>query len=61
MYDRSILCIFSPDKKLVYKEVLHRTRGLTAIPVDNSTSEILLVGDGAGKVYSYQPVGRVEE
>lgn len=53
--DRSILCIFSPDGRLVYREVLHCTTGITAIQL-SSKSETLLVGDGPGKVYSYLPM-----
>ncbi|MHA2039968.1 MAG: hypothetical protein ACW98X_26450 [Promethearchaeota archaeon] len=51
---KSMLCIFSPNGKLVYKELLNVTTGLSAIQTSSSKGEMLLVGNGPGKVYSYQ-------
>jgi hypothetical protein len=47
------LCVFSPEGELVYKEILHSSRGIAAVSSSFGT-EMLLVGDGPGKVYKYQ-------
>lgn len=53
--NRSALCVFSPEGKLVYKEILSSTRGIAAIPTSSSSgTEVLLVGGGPGKLYKYQ-------
>ena len=54
-FHRSILCIYSPDGKLFYKEIIGKTTGLLAKKSPNSKCETLLVGDGPGKVYEYKP------
>ena len=53
--NRSALCVFSPEGKLVYKEIVPSTTGIAAIPAfASSKAEVLLVGGGPGKVYKYQ-------
>ena len=54
-YDRSMLCIYSPDRKLFYKEIIKSTTGLLAKKKPGSKCETLLVGDGPGRVYEYRP------
>ena len=54
-YDRSMLCIYSPDRKLFYKEIIKSTTGLLAKKKPGSKCETLLIGDGPGKVYEYRP------
>jgi len=54
-FHRSILCIYSPDKKVFYKEIIGKTTGLLAKKSPSSKCETLLVGDGPGKVYEYKP------
>ena len=54
-FHRSILCIYSPDKKVFYKEIIGTTTGLLAKKSPQSKCETLLVGDGPGKVYEYKP------
>lgn len=52
----SMLCIFSPEKELVYIELLKVTTGLLALndEVTSNNMQFLLVGDGAGKVNKYR-------
>jgi len=50
---QAMLCIFSPDRKLFYKELINSTTGLLAISTPRSKREVLLVGDGPGRVYKY--------
>jgi len=52
----SMLLVFSPEGKLVYKEMIKVTTGLVAIesPYPDG-EEVLLVGDGPGVVNIYQP------
>lgn len=51
--NRAILNIFSPEKELIYQEILHSTRGINVI--DNADgSESLLVGDGTENVWLYK-------
>ncbi len=57
-YDRSTLMIFTQAGNLLYKEILHQTRGLMALPLGDFKRDVLLVGDGAGKVYKYQKPNR---
>jgi hypothetical protein len=52
--DRSVLCVFSPAKELIYKEILEATTGLCAIPEHDGDREALLVGDGNGTVNIYR-------
>lgn len=54
-FHRSILCIYSPDGKVFYKEIIGKTTGLLAKKSPQSKCETLLVGDGPGKVYEYKP------
>ena len=54
-YHRAILCIYSPDGKVFYKEIIGKTTGLLAKKSPNSKCETLLVGDGPGMVYEYRP------
>jgi hypothetical protein len=49
----STLCIFSPEKEIVYQELLNITTGLLAVKLPSSDREILLVGDGPGKGNRY--------
>ena len=51
---QAMLCIFSAEKELIYKELINTTRGLLAIQSPSSKWDILLVGDGPGKVYKYE-------
>ncbi len=51
---KSMLSVFDPEGKLVYKELLNVTTGLTAKRSTSSKNEDLLVGDGPGKVYIYR-------
>jgi hypothetical protein len=51
-YNQSLICIFSPTGELVYKELLHKTYGILTIKPNYLKNEILLVGNGLGKVYS---------
>jgi len=51
---KSMLNIFAPDGKLVYKGLISVTTGVAAVHLPSSKSEVLLVGDGPGKVNSYQ-------
>ncbi|MHC4418404.1 MAG: hypothetical protein ACYSU6_07430 [Planctomycetota bacterium] len=58
----AVLCIFSPDMKLVYKELLHKTRGILATRSKSSKNQMLLVGDydydkWQGIVYKYELAG----
>ncbi len=52
---KSMLCVFSPEGDLVYKELVGVTMGIAAIKNPASANEILLVGDGPGKVFEYNP------
>jgi len=56
---RSILCVFTLDGKLVYQELLGATNGVLATQLDGTDGhgEVLLVGDGKGRIYSYQRGG----
>jgi hypothetical protein len=49
----SMLCLFSPDKELVYQELIKTTTGILAVKFPSSEGEILLVGSGPGRVYKY--------
>ncbi len=49
----SMLCLFSLDKKLVYQELLKVTTGILAVTQNDQESQLLLVGDGPGRVNSY--------
>ena len=49
---QTMLCIFS-DQKLIYKELLKATNGLTAAKDSNSGEYFLIVGDGPGKTVKY--------
>jgi hypothetical protein len=49
----SMLCLFSPDKELVYQELIKTTTGILAVKFSSSEGETLLVGDGPGRVYKY--------
>lgn len=53
---RSVLCLFSLDGNLVYQEILGQTEGLLAVRLEGASSpgDVLLVGDGIGKVVAYQ-------
>lgn len=55
-YRRSVLSLFSLDGVLVYQEILGATRGLLATKLHgrDAPGEVLLVGDGIGKVVAYQ-------
>jgi len=53
-YHRAILCIYAPDGKVFYKEIIGKTTGLLAKKSPHSKCETLLVGDGPGKVYEYK-------
>lgn len=50
---KSMLCIFSPAKKLIYREMLEFTTGICNAKIEPFVDEILLVGDGAGKINRY--------
>ncbi len=52
---KSMLFIFSPEKKIIYREMLRYSTGICNIKIPSHKEEVLLVGDGAGKVnrYSY--------
>jgi len=52
----SVLGVFSPEGELVYREVVNITTGIAALPIPRTGREALLVGDGPGKVYKYEPV-----
>lgn len=52
--NRSMLCLFSPNGELVYKELLPHTSGFAAIKLPSSKGELLLVGDCWGRVWSYR-------
>jgi len=54
-YHRSILCIYSPDEKVFYKEIIGGATFLLSKKSPQSKCETLLVGDGPGKVYEYKP------
>ena len=50
---RSIFYIFSPEGKLVHKEVIRTTAGLAVASNNNNGTEVILVSDGAGVLWSY--------
>lgn len=50
---KTMLCVFSPKKELIYKELLYKTNGLLAFRDDVLGEECLLVGNGPGQVYKY--------
>jgi len=54
-FRRAMLCVFSPERILVYSEVVGPTTGLCAMPGRSGSSdvEVLLVGDGPD-VYRYR-------
>ncbi len=54
--NKSALCIFSPEGKLVYQETLPGNACLTVVPsaIHINDGEALLVGDGTGNVYRYE-------
>jgi len=54
-FHRSMLCVYSPDGKVFYKEIIGKTTGLLAKKSPQSKCETLLVGYGPGKVYEYKP------
>jgi hypothetical protein len=49
---RSTLSIFSPEGELIYKEMLHSSTGISALPTSDG-SESLLIGDGEETVWIY--------
>jgi hypothetical protein len=53
VHDRSILWIFSPDGKLIYKEVLCSTEAIVAIKNNEKNHEDLLVG-GCNSINKYE-------
>jgi hypothetical protein len=48
-----MLCIFDDKKQLVYQEMLRRTTGILSVNDPMTNDQILLVGDGPGKVNKY--------
>jgi hypothetical protein len=50
----SMLCIFSPEKKLIFQELVGATTGLAAIDMPFSKRQMLLVGNGPGLVNKYE-------
>lgn len=55
---KAMLCIFSPDGKLAYEELVKTTLGLLATKSQSSGGEMLLVGNGPGRVYKYDGLKR---
>ena len=52
---KSLLCIFSSNGEVFYKETINTTLGLLNLQTSKSNNEVLLVGDGPGKIYLYKP------
>jgi hypothetical protein len=50
---KSMLCIFTPDKNLFYKELIDVSQGIAAIEDNFLENQALIVGDGIGRVYRY--------
>jgi hypothetical protein len=54
---QSMLCIFSNEGRLIFKELIKTSSGLASISLPFSNNEALFVGNGPGKVYKYQIEG----
>ena len=52
-YDRSILWIFSPNGKMIYKEVICSTEAIVAVKNKEKNKEYLLVG-GCDSINKYE-------
>jgi len=52
--DRAVLAIFGPTGRVVYEEVLGQTTGICVLSGVPGRKNRLLVGNGGGRVYSYE-------
>lgn len=52
-YNKSLLCVFSPDGKMIYKEVIGSTQAILAVDRKYGKSQYLLVG-GFPKIKKYE-------
>ena len=50
---KAMLCIFSSNGELIYEELINTTQGLLAMQTKTLGKQILLVGNGPGKIYKY--------
>jgi hypothetical protein len=53
---RSLLTLFRPTGQVVYEEILEATTGICALTGIPGEKNRLLVGNGKGRVYSYEKI-----
>jgi len=50
---KAMLSVFSPEKQLIYQEIINSSRGISVLPNPDG-SESLLVGDGGKNIWIYE-------